>query len=94
VAGQEFDMVGAALNMLMPLDKHMYQSRREDFKNRALWYVEFAWLPKRCWISNRLIWLEKAYQGTAMWTGPGEPIFEYHWVNKDEYLVAKIKGTL
>ena len=80
--------------MLMPLDQYMYQRRREDFKNRALWYVKFAWLPKRCWISRRWIWLEKAYHGTAMWTGPGEPIFEYHWVNKDEYLVAKLKGTL
>jgi hypothetical protein len=83
--------------MLMPLDKRMYRSmyRSETaFIDRALWYVKFAWIPRRCWISNRIIWLEKAYHGTAMWTGPGEPVFEYHWVNKDEYLVAKIKGTI
>ena len=79
--------------MLMPLDKQMYY-QKNDFVNRAIWYVKFAWRPQRCWISNRLIWLELAYKGTAMWTGPGDPIFEYHWVNKNEYLVAKIKGTL
>ena len=77
----------------MPLDKSMYY-QKNDFVNQAIWYVKFAWWPQRCWISNRLIWLELAYKGTAMWTGPGDPLFEYHWVNKNEYLVAKIKGTL
>jgi hypothetical protein len=79
--------------MLMPLDKRMYY-QKNDFVNRSIWYVKFSWRPRRCWISNRLIWLELAYKGTAMWTGPGDPIFEYRWVNKNEYLVAKIKGTL
>jgi hypothetical protein len=29
-----------------------------------------------------------------MWTGPGEPVFEYRWYHKDEYLIAKLKGNV
>lgn len=79
--------------MRMPLDSFMFR-RKDDFVNRAVWYLKFCWVPKRCWISNNWIWLTKAYKGTAMWYGPGDPVFEYHWVNKDQYLMAKIKGTL
>jgi hypothetical protein len=40
------------------------------------------------------LWLTKAYKGTAMWLGPGEPVFEHHWIDKNQYLMAKLKGTL
>lgn len=78
--------------MLMPADYRMYS--RRSFVNRAIWYKEFVWWPRRCWISNRWIWLTQAYQGVAIWTGPGTPMFEYHWVDRDQYLMEKIKGTL
>jgi hypothetical protein len=29
-----------------------------------------------------------------MWTGPGTPEFEDRWVDKNEYLLKKIKGDL
>jgi hypothetical protein len=29
-----------------------------------------------------------------MITGPGEPIFEYKWLTKEEYLLAAIKGKI
>jgi hypothetical protein len=29
-----------------------------------------------------------------MWLGPGEPVFEHHWIDKNQYLMAKLKGTL
>jgi len=88
-------MVGTALNMLMPLEKIMYSARLdESFVKRATWHVKFAWWPRRCWLSGRQLWLTRAYQGTAMWTGPSNTVFEYRWVDRDQYLVAKIKGTL
>lgn len=55
---------------------------------------KFTYFPKNCFLSNKRIWLEKAYKQTAMWTGPGDPVFESRWYNKDEYLIAKIKGEL
>jgi hypothetical protein len=78
--------------MLMPLDKQMYNS--DTFRDRAVWRMKFAWRPVRCYISNRWIWMELSYKGSAMWFGPGEPVVVYRWVKSDEYLVAKIKGIL
>lgn len=77
----------------MPLDLIPFLAQH-DFKDRAVWYVKFAWIPKRCAISKKLIWLEKAYKGTAMWTGPGAPIFEHRWVAVPDFLLARLKGQL
>jgi hypothetical protein len=32
--------------------------------------------------------------GVSMLTGPGEPIFEYRWIEKNEFLIQRIKGTV
>jgi hypothetical protein len=66
----------------------------DPFYNRAIWKFTFAWLPHRCHVSNRLIWLMSGYQGTAMWTGPGTPVFETHWLTKEDFLVGIIKGKI
>ena len=56
--------------------------------------MRFAWLPKRCYLSDKRLWLQFAYRKVAMWTGPGEPVFEYRWYHKDEYLIAQLKGNV
>lgn len=66
----------------------------ESFTGRAQWALKFCWLPRRCKISQKLMWLEWAYRGQAVWTGPGDPVIEQHWVERLEYLVAKIKGDV
>lgn len=66
----------------------------DPFLNRAKWKLKFAWWPHRCYLSNRQIWLELGYQGTAVWMGPGEPAVETNWITKEEFLVATLKGTL
>jgi len=79
----------------MPLDNIMQTKHWDElFYQRAVWYKKFAWFPQRCVLSNRLLWCRFAYKGTAMWTGPGDPIFEFRWADKDQYLMAKIKGKL
>ena len=56
--------------------------------------IEFVILPKKCFLTGRVLMLENAYKQTALWTGPGDPIFEYRWYDKDEFLVARIKGIV
>ena len=56
--------------------------------------LRFAWLPQRCYLSNKLLWLKFAYRRVAMWTGPGDPVFEYRWYHRAEYLVGKLKGNV
>lgn len=75
----------------MPLDKFMYSN---DYYDRAVWYLKFAWLPRRCEVSNKLIWLTRAYKGTVMWTGPGDPIIEHKWISKQEFLFSRMRGKL
>jgi hypothetical protein len=53
--------------------------------------LKYAWLPKICNLSGKLIWLEKAYRLTAMWTGPGDDIFEHRWHNKNTHIIWMLK---
>lgn len=52
---------------------------------------KFVFWPKRCHISRKVLWLEYAYKKTAMFTGPGDPIFEYRWYDRDEYVMDQLK---
>jgi hypothetical protein len=63
----------------------------EYFYHRARWKLCFAWLPHRCALTNKLIWLTKAYQGTAVWTGPGDPIAEIRWHRINHHLIFQLK---
>ena len=62
-----------------------------SFYYRAGWQLKFAWMPHRCIRSGKFIWLEYAYLGTAVWTGPGTPVFEYNWHSKEEHLIWHLK---
>lgn len=80
----------------MPLDTLMYgplYSRRE-FYRRSSWQQKFVLWPRRCDISERRIWLERAYLGTRMITGPGTPVYEYRWLSKESFTVAALGGIL
>jgi hypothetical protein len=62
--------------------------------SRLVWKCKFIIWPRQCEISKKTIWLEFAYKGTRTITGPGEPVFEYKWLTKEEYLLAALKGKL
>jgi hypothetical protein len=53
--------------------------------------IKFVWLPKRCALTGKLLWLTHAYKVTAMWTGPGETIFEHKWHSKNEHILWLLK---
>jgi hypothetical protein len=76
----------------MPLD-NVFDS--DGFKRRCIgWELKFSLLPRRCFYSKKLLWMRLAYKGTSMITGPGEPLFEYRWVSKKEFLLQRIKGSI
>ena len=77
----------------MPLDSLMWSN--EDFKRRCVgWKLCIPFWPQRCHFSKKLLWLERAYLGVGMIAGPGEPVFEYRWIEKNEFLIQRIKGTV
>lgn len=79
----------------MPLDnileRHWLDLR---FYERAHWYLKFSWLPRKCDRTGQTIWLERAYMGVQMITGPDTPVFEYRWVKKNQWLLEKLKGNI
>ena len=56
--------------------------------------LKFTLLPRRCYITKRILWLENAYRLTAMYTGPGTPVYYHRWYDKNEYLIARLKELL
>jgi len=82
----------------MPLDTLMIykeETADEAFKRRCIgWQLKYSLWPRRCHYTKKLLWLTLAYEGTSILTGPGEPIFEHRWCERQEYLFLKIKGTV
>jgi len=67
----------------------------DPFKQKRIGVeLKFVRIPKTCYVSGKLIWLEYAYKETAMYTGPDLPIFEYRWYTKHEYIIARLKETV
>jgi len=64
----------------------------DPFWDRATWEYTFTLWPRTCEISNSRIWFKKAYKGTRMITGPGEPVFEYRWLTKESFVFRQLRG--
>ena len=73
----------------MPLDPTFL-----SFRERVVWQRIFAWWPRRCAESARLVWLKPVWVGTMTWTGPGDPIIEHSWLSEEEYLMCCLRGVL
>ena len=58
------------------------------------WELCWSFLPRKCFYTKRLLWFKRAYIGTSILTGPGDPIFDYRWVDQKEYLILKIKCVI
>ena len=63
----------------------------DHFYHKAIWQLKFIWLPKRSDITGHWLWLRYAYEGTAMYHGPGEPVFEFRYHEPAEHVIWKLK---
>lgn len=61
------------------------------FDQRANFKLVYLLWPRRCHITDKMLWLTHAYKGTAVWTGPGEPVEEYRYYDEVEFLIRKLK---
>jgi hypothetical protein len=67
----------------------------DGFIRRCIgWELRWSFLPRKCFYTKRLLWFKRAYMGTSMLTGPGDPIFDYRWIDQKEYIFLKIKGVI
>lgn len=73
----------------MPLDS------LPDYRHGSFyWYEKFAWLPRKCTVTGKRIWLKKGMKGFRMITGPGEPVIITHWMDAKQFLIEKLKGHI
>jgi hypothetical protein len=57
--------------------------------------LKFTLIPRRCYVTKRIIWLESAYCITAGYqTGFADWLFEHRWYDKNEYIVARLKDLI
>lgn len=67
----------------------------DSFRRRCVGTeYKFTLFPQTCHISGKRLWLTNAYQQTALLTGPGDTLYEHRWYNKDEFLIARLKGIV
>ena len=69
-----------------------YNNWEEDsFRSQAFWRLRFMWRPKRSTITSKWLWLQYAYEGTKMITGPGDPVFLFRYHEPVEHLIWQLK---
>ena len=78
----------------MPLDNNFdaywYDHMAMYFK-RAKWTEARPLLPRRDTLTNKWLWIKPAMKGTRIITGPGTPVVETYWVDREEFLLYTIK---
>jgi len=64
----------------------------DHFYHKAVWRSKFICWPKRSAITRRWLWLQYVYEGTAMYHGPGEAVFEFRYHERIEHLIWSLKN--
>lgn len=65
-------------------DEYTYSSDN-SFHQRAVWRERFIVWPRRSELSGRWLFCRPVVEGIAMWTGPGDPVFEYRYHSRKEH---------
>lgn len=54
------------------------------------WRLRFCLFPKYCYLTGERIWFKWAYHGENWITGPGEPVVEQLWVERNKFLLWQL----
>ena len=76
---------------------HVDQAPRyEDwgFGRAVGWKLKFCWFPKICFLTGKILWGKHAYHGARLIMGPGEHIYDQYWVEKNEFIITRLKGKI
>ena len=76
--------------------RERYKICQDDyFYKRATWQYAFAWLPHRCFVTGRWLWLTQALRARAEWRrGDDHFVTEDRWFDRYEALLLKLKGII
>jgi hypothetical protein len=68
-----------------------WQEHNVIYFKMAQWRLTRPLLPRRCWLSQKIIWLRPAMRGVRTIIGPARPIREIYWVDSNELMMHKLK---
>ena len=80
--------------MRMPMDNVVGPARSEDWglNHQTIgWHLHFCLWPRECFLTGQRIWFKTCYKGSRTITGPGEPVFIDHYVDRYEFLIWQLK---
>jgi hypothetical protein len=86
--------VGYKGKKAMANDFEVTQSPRTDDwgLNKVVdWKLTRCWFPRECFLTGQNLWGKRAYHGTRMITGPGEPVIDHYYVERDEFILWRLK---
>ena len=77
----------------MPLDDVTQAPPSQDWGlNRTRgWKLKMCWAPKKCFLTTKPLWGKWSYYGENWITGPGEPVVQEYWIERNEFLVWQLK---
>lgn len=58
---------------------------------RARFEYRWCFLPRRCAISNKLLWMKVAVRGTQLITSTAPPVAIVKWLDPLEFLILRLK---
>lgn len=70
-----------------------YRSYGVGPDQHTTWTHKFCWLPRRCALSNKRIWLKFAYHGTRVIIANETADFVYFWHDSVEHFIWKLRGN-
>jgi hypothetical protein len=57
------------------------------------WDYRLCWLPAKCFLTGRSLWGHYAYRGVRYIHGPGEAVQDVYWIEKNEFLIWRLKSV-
>lgn len=80
----------------MPMDDMTVQGSppSQDWGLRRViqWDLKLCVLPRQCYISGKDLWGRRAYKGTRWISGPGDPVEDVYWIERNEFLMWNLRG--
>jgi hypothetical protein len=81
----------------MGLPFHVSQSPpSEDWglQKARNWKLKLCWTrPRNCFLTGRPLWGRYAYHSVRVITGPGDPVIENYWIERDKFIIWNLKGN-
>lgn len=80
---------------LSPMSDEVQQSPLEDdwgLNKAQNWKLKLCWTrPRDCFLTGKPLWGKLAYHGVRVITGPGEPVYEDYWIDRNEFIIWNLK---